>query len=251
MSQERATEDKLMNDEPNSQEALEQKSKYELKYEQVCSFNTADERISDIKWHNMGKHIMASSYDGTWRMYDVVREKEILIQEGHSMEVCSLAVHPDGSLLASGDAGGIIRVWDLRTGRSIMSLENHLRKVLSMDFHPFNGCHLLSAGEDRQGLVWDVRRQDIHDRLLGHTKLISQVKYDSTGEVAVTAGYDGLVKVWDSATFTCMKNLVAHQTLIMGIGFRHQGKSAWLGDNAMAPEMATVGYDRTMKIWRN
>jgi len=226
-------------------------NKFDLKETKLCEFSTLDDRVTQVIWHPSEKHIMASSHDGTWRLYDLEKQKELLLQEGHSMEVCSLAVHPDGSLVASGDAGGVVRIWDLRTGRSIMTLNNHLRRVLSMDFHPFNGCNLLTAGEDRSALVWDVRRQLVHEKLLGHTKLISNAMYDDTGDVILTAGYDGLVKVWDSSSHSCVKSLAAHRTLIMGIDFRHRGTGSWMDRNSLPAELATGGYDRALKIWRS
>lgn len=247
----KSKDDTIMDEGDEAAGTAEGCDKYDLKETKLCEFNTLQDRVTKVIWHPSEKHIMASSHDGTWRLYDLEKQKELLLQEGHSMEVCSLAVHPDGSLVASGDAGGVVRIWDLRTGRSIMTLNNHLRRVLSMDFHPFNGCNLLTAGEDRSALVWDVRRQLVHEKLLGHTKLISNAMYDDTGDVILTAGYDGLIKVWDSSSHSCVKSLAAHRTLIMGIDFRYRGVGSWMDRNSLPAELATGGYDRALKIWRS
>ena len=122
-----------------------------------------------IAFHPSGDYVGSAGFDGTWRLWDVRRqkEKELLIQEGHSKEVYALAFQDDGALAASGyvsklksaivieefghysadcsvrrhadrDSGfdGIGRVWDLRTGRTAMVLDGHIKEILSMDFAP-------------------------------------------------------------------------------------------------------------------
>ena len=50
-----------------------------------------------------------SSFDQTWRLWDIETGASLLEQEGHSRAVCAVGFHPDGSLAASGgqDAIGV------------------------------------------------------------------------------------------------------------------------------------------------
>ena len=57
-------------------------------------------------------------------------------RRGHSRGVYGLAFHPDGSLVATGDLGGIGQLWDLRSGKCIMPLVGHVKQILSIDFSP-------------------------------------------------------------------------------------------------------------------
>jgi U4/U6 small nuclear ribonucleoprotein PRP4 len=59
-------------------------------------------RVCRIAFHPSGNYIGSASYDGTWRLWDVEKKKEILLQEGHSKEVFALAFQDDGALAASG-----------------------------------------------------------------------------------------------------------------------------------------------------
>jgi U4/U6 small nuclear ribonucleoprotein PRP4 len=52
-------------------------------------------------------------------MWDAQRVKEISNQKGHNKEIHTLSLHPDGSLIFTGDLGGDGMIWDLRTGRGI------------------------------------------------------------------------------------------------------------------------------------
>ena len=83
----------------------------------------------------MGRYVASTSYDCTWRLWDVETQKELLLQEGHSREVYPIAAHPDGSLMATGDLGGVGRVWDLRSGKSIMAMQGHVRQMLALAWH--------------------------------------------------------------------------------------------------------------------
>jgi len=73
----------------------------------------------------MGVHVASGSHDKTWRLWDIEHKKELLIQEGHSGEIYTLAFQQDGSLLASGDFHGVGLIWDLRSGKNILQFPAH------------------------------------------------------------------------------------------------------------------------------
>ena len=55
-----------------------------------------------VAFHPSGAYLGSASFDGTWRLWDVRTNQELLIQEGHSKEVYALAFQDDGALVASG-----------------------------------------------------------------------------------------------------------------------------------------------------
>lgn len=93
-----------------------------------------------IGFHPSGKYLGSASYDGTWRLWDTeTGGDELLLQEGHSKEVYSIAFQEDGALVCTGGLDAIGRVWDLRSGRTAMVLDGHVKDILAIDFSP-NGC---------------------------------------------------------------------------------------------------------------
>lgn len=69
-------------------------------------------------------------------MWDIEKKKELLLQEGHSGSIFSMAFNTDGSLLCTGDLHGIGLVWDLRSGKNILQFPAHVKQVISVNFLP-------------------------------------------------------------------------------------------------------------------
>ena len=67
---------------------------------------------------------------------NIERKKELLVQEGHSGAIYSLAFQQDGSLLASGDLHGVGLIWDLRSGKNILQFPAHKKSIIAMQFLP-------------------------------------------------------------------------------------------------------------------
>ena len=74
-----------------------------------------------------------------------------MFMHGHTDQVRTVALSPDGQILASGSADNAIILWDVATGRP---LTNHTATVRSVTFSP-DGKRLASAGGDHV-VLWDV-----------------------------------------------------------------------------------------------
>ncbi|ORY31121.1 dynein regulator [Rhizoclosmatium globosum] len=60
-----------------------------------------------------------------------------------------------GQYVASGSRDNTVRVWDTETGFEVMTLTGHDNWIRSIAFHP-NGKYLLSTGDDKSLIVWDL-----------------------------------------------------------------------------------------------
>ena len=57
---------------------------------------------------------------------------------------------------------------------------------------------------------------------LGHTEAVTGIVFDSTGNFLASCSADMSAKLWDLATYTCIKTLkVCHELLLSHLFFQH------------------------------
>eukprot|EP00466_Bigelowiella_natans_P017920 jgi/Bigna1/54244/estExt_Genewise1Plus.C_300124 len=197
-----------------------------------------EDRLSRIEFHPSGNYIASTSYDATWRLWDLTLQQELLCQDGHAVGVYGLAFQGDGSLMATGDIGGVCHVWDLRTGKSIATLDGHVDNILSMDFSP-NGHTLATGSCDNSVRIWDLRKRRCIYTILAHSKLISNVRYHPNNEdFLLTSSYDQTVKIWSARDYQLIKSLRGHEDRVMRVEMSPDGKM-----------LSSTSFDRTWKLW--
>ncbi|PWN40903.1 WD40 repeat-like protein [Ceraceosorus guamensis] len=241
-----------------------------------------DARVARISFHPTGSHLVSASYDGTWRLWDVQSGKELLVQEGHSKEVYCVDWHPDGGLVGSGGLDALGRLWDVRSGRSAMVLDGHAREILSLSFAP-NGYQVATSSGDDTVRIWDLRQLRCRNILPVGKSSVSEVcwyksdlerkshfgrmrdlagaksasddsssmkeedgemRMDTSGSYLVTAGYDGLVKLWSADDFQLLRVLDSGSGVpgtadkVMSVDVDSEGQSIVSGH-----------YGKTFKIW--
>lgn len=219
-------------------------------------------RICKAAFHPSGAFVASTSFDQTWKLWDVNRDEALLEQEGHSKEVFACSFHPDGSLLATGGLDAVGRVWDLRSGRSIATLESHVQGIYSMDWSP-NGYHLASASGDCSVKIWDMRKNASEVfSIPAHTKLVSEVrvftgrlggalaapvadendqypeKLDVSGTYLASSSYDGTVKIWSADNWVAVKTLKGHTDKVMSCDIALDGLY-----------VVSCGWDRALRMW--
>jgi WD40 repeat protein len=128
-----------------------------------------------------------------WRLKD---GKRIHALEGHTDEVWSVIVTPDGHHVISGSADGTIRVWHLQSGRCVKVLAGHRGGVRSLAIMR-NGYYLVSGGSDKTVKIWDLTSGKCICTLPAHSYWILSVAVTWDGHLALSGSEDRTVRVWD------------------------------------------------------
>ena len=116
------------------------------------------------------------------------------------------------------------------------------RWVIATDFAS-DGATLATAGGEsllyRAGdvVVWKADGTRVGD-LPGHPTAVWAVKISRDGKLAATAGYDGLVKLWDYPARTLKTDLKKHKGWVRSLDFSPDGT-----------KLATAGEDGTVIVW--
>ncbi|GLD95239.1 hypothetical protein PINS_up003883 [Pythium insidiosum] len=195
-------------------------------------------RLGKVAFHPSGRFVGTTSFDHTWRLWDVATAQELLLQEGHYKEVYAIAFQRDGALAATGDLLGIGRVWDLRSGKAILPLQGHSKQILSVDFS-LNGYQLATGSDDRTVRIWDLRQRKCSYTIPAHNNLVSEVQFSpESGELLLTASYDATIKLWRTRDWRCLATLQGHDGKVMGADFAPDER-----------HVVSCGFDRTFKFW--
>jgi WD40 repeat protein/uncharacterized caspase-like protein len=79
---------------------------------------------------------------------------------GHTFAVRSVALSPNGRLVAGGGDDAQIKIWELAGGKETATLADHQSTVDSLAFSP-DGRRLLSGSQDHSFKIWDVERAEL------------------------------------------------------------------------------------------
>jgi hypothetical protein len=116
-----------------------------------------------------------------------------------SGEVFSVAVAPDGKVIATAGWDGVVRLWDPATGKERRRLVGHGFGVFSVAFSP-DGQALASGGRDHTIRVWAVATGKELHRLVGHQGPVTFVVFSPDGLLIASKSGDGTLRLWDVPT---------------------------------------------------
>ena len=131
--------------------------------------------------------------------------------DGHRGSIESVAVSPDGRLVAGGSSDGVILLWEASTWKRLASLVGHEGPVHSVAFDP-RGDTLASGGEDGLVRLWDLSTHSARGALPGHSAPVQCVAFGPHGRRLASGDgvinrlmprmedEPGHVKLWDLST---------------------------------------------------
>ena len=146
-----------------------------------------------------GETLASGCDDGTIRLWDTVRGREIQALAGHTERVTSIGFSPDGETIASGSSDGTVRLWNAVTGEEIRVLTGGKGAWWGscVAFSPC-GQLLASSLSDNSIVVWDVRTGEETCSLEGHRDWISSLAFNPADRrMLASASDDYTIRFWD------------------------------------------------------
>lgn len=147
----------------------------------------------------------------------------LMTLKGHSKEVTSVAVSPDGTRIVSGSKDGTLRVWDSGNGEVIAVLRGHPHGVRAVAYTR-DGARIASGGflEGRMCL-WDATTFHELLELRGHRRSVNSVSSSPEGDRIASGSDDHSVRIWDVSTGDCLATLEGHPEAVESVAFFPDG----------------------------
>jgi WD40 repeat protein len=197
---------------------------------------------------------------GAIRVWDADTGEVIHTLQGHTSNVCSVAISADGKRIVSGGGevslpakpaeilpaepgeilparSGELKVWDAETGQEVHTLPGHTNIVWSVAFSA-DGKRIVSGSWDQTVKVWDADTGQVIHTLKGHTNTVGSVAISADGTRIVSGGWDQTVKVWGAETGQVIHTLKGHTQIVWGVAISVDGK-----------RIVSSSHDGTVKVW--
>src|SRR5215831_11000751 len=208
-------------------------------------------------------------FGGLWLRAEPDSNRRILVlQAPPPVSVNSVAVSPDGSLIATaadgvrlyhartgallraiGDAGDrgvafapdgrtlaaagfhmdkLVGIYDVQTGKRLQSLAGHTEWETDALAFSPDGKLLASSGVDKQILVWELATGKVRHRLADQPSRVPALAFSPDG-ATLAGGGDKTVRLWDVATGRLRRSLEGHRDWVCTLAFAPDGKTVASG----------------------
>lgn len=194
------------------------------------SFQGTEPSSLTARWRSLPKfQFFASGF--SWA------QKSVQILTGHTADVQTIVIHPNGRLLASGSHDHTVRLWDVQTGALLQTFYGHTNLVTVVAFSP-TGTLLASGSGDNTIRLWDYQTGELVKTLTGHSGWVLAIALSADGSILASGSADGSIKIWELETYQECGTLTGHLGWVSSLAFSPDGRYLISGS-----------HDHTIKLW--
>ncbi|ORX38718.1 WD40-repeat-containing domain protein [Kockovaella imperatae] len=225
------------------------------------------QEIYSLDFSRDGRFLVSGSGDKSARVWDIekgqcvvdLRIEDFIHNEHGPIDagITSVALSPDGKLVAAGSLDTMVRVWNVQTGQQVERLKGHKDSVYSVAFSP-DGKTLVSGSLDRTLRVWDLTQtkravenappgsKDVdkglgvcQSTLNGHKDYVLSVAVSPDGQWVVSGSKDRSIQFWSVASGQAQFMLQGHKNSVISIDLAKTGN-----------HLASGSGDCMARIWK-
>lgn len=188
-----------------------------------------------------GSTLVAACDNSTVQIYDLKTNQPAFVLP-HPTSVKTAVFRPDGKILATGDRAAAIQLWDFTNPIPIPDpnlLQGQVGTVHALAYSPDSQL-LASASSDGRVRLWEGADKKVKRPLTDDTGPVYALAFSPDRSVPrlATAGWDGLIRIWNPRTGAKLHMLKGHEADVWGLAFGAGGKI-----------LASTGSDGTIRIW--
>lgn len=163
-------------------------------------------------------------------------------------EVCSVAVSPNGELLATGCKNNTIVVWYMATGERMHEFRGHAAWVMSITWSA-DSEEIATAACDNTAMVWNVSTGEQVFPLAKHRDFIEAISWSPDGSLIASATWAGTTGIWDASNGEGIRVLQKHENDVCAVLQEHQHDICAVAWSPDSKKVATGSKDKTCTIW--
>jgi WD40 repeat protein len=206
--------------------------------------------VSSVSHSGSSGMIAAGYFNSTVQVWNT-QSSDPLELKGHENWITAVAWSPTGPLLASAGLDKKIILWQLPTKKPTRVIEGaaapapgqppvvdkHTDWIRALAFST-DGKLLVSAGDDKSILVWNVESGTFARRLEGSTEWVMCLAVSPDGKHVAAAGFDRTIRIWDVSSGTKVGEFPANHQIVIALAWSPDGKIIVSG-----------GQDKKIRVW--
>ena len=156
---------------------------------------------------------------------------------GHKKAINALQFTVDGQHLISFGADKSVLLWDFARADLIQKLGKQKNAIIHAALSP-NG-QWLAVADQKTVKLWDLRLQQLHTTLKGHTAVINKLHFNHDSSQLITASADRNIRIWATKSNAWQQILTGHSAALYQARFSPNGKLA-----------LTAATDNRLNVWQ-
>ncbi len=213
----------------------------------------ADTEDSGSLWsaitNNDGQTLATANYGGRIKLWNlntggvfrtIVNEERYSDDFSLEQNVFSVAISPNGQLIAGGTSDGKVKGWYLDDAELFCIINNaHSEPVDTIAFSPDG--NIVASSDRQEGIikVWYLITAELLHILTGHSSSVNAVAFSPDGQTLASASADQTIKLWNLNTGVLIQTLCGHTGSVLSLTFSPDSQT-----------LVSGSLDNSIKIWR-